>query len=106
MESEETGMSTGVAMLIGAGLTVAAAAAVKLGKKLVAKFRAKKALEYTTDARDFVLPSDEVIDYVCIKHYLSLFLSHSISCLAVPYNALRKSFPFRKAIWLFLRNLR
>ena len=64
VESEETGMSTGVAMLIGAGLTVAAAAAVKLGKKLVAKFRAKKALEDTTDDRDFVIPSDEEIEDV------------------------------------------
>ena len=64
MEPEETGMSTGVAMLIGAGLTVAAAAAVKLGKKLVAKFRAKKALEDTTDDRDFVIPSDEEIEDV------------------------------------------
>lgn len=64
VESEETGMSTGVAMLIGVGLTVAAAAAVKLGKKLVAKFRAKKALEDTTDDRDFVIPSDEEIEDV------------------------------------------
>ena len=64
VESEETGMSTGVAMLIGAGLTVAAAAAVKFGKKLVAKFRAKKALEDTTDDRDFVIPSDEEIEDV------------------------------------------
>lgn len=64
VESEETGMSTGVAMLIGAGLTVAAAAAVKLGKKLVAKFRAKKALEDTTNDRDFVIPSDEEIEDV------------------------------------------
>ena len=65
VESEETGMSTGVAMLIGAGLTVAAAAAVKLGKKLVARFRAaKKALENTTDDRDFVIPSDEEIEDV------------------------------------------
>ena len=64
VESEDTGMSTGVAMLIGAGLTVAAAAAVKFGKKLVAKFRAKKALENTTDDRDFVIPSDEEIEDV------------------------------------------
>ena len=64
VESEDTGMSTGVAMLIGAGLTVAAAAAVKFGKKLVAKFRAKKALEDTTDNRDFVIPSDEEIEDV------------------------------------------
>ena len=64
VESEETGMSTGVAMLIGAGLTVAVTAAVKLGKKLVAKFRAKKALEDTMDERDFVIPSDEEIEDV------------------------------------------
>ena len=64
VESEETGMSTGVAMLIGAGLTVAVTAAVKLGKKLVAKFRVKKDLEDTTDERDFVIPSDEEIEDV------------------------------------------
>ena len=32
VETEDSGMSTGVAMLIGAGLTAASVAAVKLGK--------------------------------------------------------------------------
>ena len=42
--NENAGIGTGVAMLIGAGLTFAAGAAVKLGKKLYADFKAKKEL--------------------------------------------------------------
>ena len=42
VEPEETGMGTGVAMLIGAGLTLAVGAAVKVGKKLYAKCNATK----------------------------------------------------------------
>lgn len=40
---EETGMSTGVAMLIGAGLTLAVGAGVKLGKKAVVAIKTKLA---------------------------------------------------------------
>ena len=43
-ETEETGIGTGVAMLIGAGLTLATTAAVKLGKKLWQLHKAKKEL--------------------------------------------------------------
>ena len=39
---EDSGMSTGVAMLIGAGLTIVTAAVVKLGKKLYTMYKAKK----------------------------------------------------------------
>lgn len=39
---EDSGMSTGMAMLIGAGLTIATAAVVKLGKKLFTMYKAKK----------------------------------------------------------------
>ena len=39
---ENSGMGTGVAMLIGAGLAVAVGAVVGLGKKLVANWKAKK----------------------------------------------------------------
>jgi hypothetical protein len=42
VETEDSGMSTGVAMLLGAGLTAASVAAVKLGKKVIARFRARK----------------------------------------------------------------
>lgn len=55
-ESEDSGMSTGVAMMIGAGLAVAATAAIKLGKKIISKIKTKKEPE---DGRDFVIPSDE-----------------------------------------------
>lgn len=60
-ESEDSGMSTGVAMMIGAGLAVAATAAIKLGKKIISKIKAKKEPE---DGRDFVIPSDEELNNV------------------------------------------
>lgn len=44
IDSEKTGLGTGVAMLIGAGLTLAVGAGVKLVKKCVATYKAKKAL--------------------------------------------------------------
>ena len=40
---EKTGIGTGVAVLIGAGLTIAVAAGVKLVKKGIAAIKAKKA---------------------------------------------------------------
>lgn len=45
MEGEGTGISTGGAMLIGAGLTLAIGAGVKLVKNLWARHKAKKELE-------------------------------------------------------------
>lgn len=60
-ESEDSGMSTGVAMMIGAGLAVAATAAIKLGKKIISKIKTKKEPE---DGRDFVIPSDEELNNV------------------------------------------
>jgi hypothetical protein len=42
---ENSGIGTGVAMLIGAGITAAVGAGVVLGKKLVAKWKAKKELK-------------------------------------------------------------
>lgn len=42
--NEGTGMSTGIAMLIGAGLTLAVGAGIKLGKKAIAAIKAKKEL--------------------------------------------------------------
>ena len=39
---EDSGMSTGVAMLIGASLTIATGALIKLGKKLYMAYKAKK----------------------------------------------------------------
>lgn len=60
-ESEDSGMSTGVAMMIGAGLAVAATAAIKLGKKIISKIKTKKESE---DGRDFVIPSDEELNNV------------------------------------------
>lgn len=67
MESEHSGLSTGVAMLIGAGLTAASVAAVKLGKKLYAKIKAKKEAEGYADEHDFVVPSDDEIENVKTK---------------------------------------
>ena len=39
---EDSGMSTGVAMLIGAGLAIATGGLIKLGKKLYMAYKAKK----------------------------------------------------------------
>lgn len=63
MEPEEgSHLSTGVAMLIGAGLTAATVAVVKLCKKLIAKHKAKKELESEdVDDHDFVEPTDDEI---------------------------------------------
>ena len=63
VEPEETGMGTGVAMLIGAGLTLAVGAAVKVGKKLYAKYKAKKELRKPNDD-DVVEVTDEGIENV------------------------------------------
>lgn len=60
VDTEKSGMSTGVAMLIGAGLTLATTAAVKLVKKIVANAKAKK--ELRKPAEDQVVePTDEEI---------------------------------------------
>lgn len=58
VETEDSGMSTGVAMLIGAGLTAASVAAVKLGKKVIAKFKARKENQEAVE-EDFEEVTDE-----------------------------------------------
>lgn len=58
VETESSGMGTGVAMLIGAGLAFASTAAVKLGKKAVAAYKTKKALKKSTESDD-AEPIDE-----------------------------------------------
>ena len=63
MESEDSGIGTGLAMLIGAGITAAGVAAVGLAKKLWAKHKANKELRLV-EKDDFVDVSDEQIDYV------------------------------------------
>ena len=62
-ESEGSGISTGLAMLIGAGITAAGVAAVGLGKKLWAKRKANKELRLV-DEDDFVEVTDEQIENV------------------------------------------
>ena len=42
VETEKNGIGTGMAMLIGAGLTVATTAIIKLGKKAYAKIKSNK----------------------------------------------------------------
>lgn len=54
---ESTGIGTGIAMLIGAGLTFAVGAGVKLGKKLYADYKAKKAIN-KPDKEILVEPED------------------------------------------------
>lgn len=65
-ENEATGIGTGVAMLIGAGLTLVTTAIVKLGKKAWVKYKAKKELDLV-DEREFVEPTDEEIAAVTGK---------------------------------------
>ena len=59
MEADNSGIGTGMAMLIGAGLTLATTAIVKLGKKAWAAYKAKKELrkpdkEVIVDDQDLV----------------------------------------------------
>ena len=58
---EKTGISTGAAMLIGAGLTVAVSAAVKLVKKGIAAYKAKKEIHKPDHE---VLVEDEDIEEI------------------------------------------
>ena len=54
---EGTKMGTGVAMLLGAGLAFAVGAGVKLVKKGIAAYKAKKALR-EAESHDFVVGDD------------------------------------------------
>lgn len=49
---KSSGMGTGVAMLIGAGLTIATTAVIKFGKKLYAKHKAKKQQKAEDDCEE------------------------------------------------------
>ena len=49
VETEESGMGTGVAMLIGAGLAFASTAIVKFGKKAYETYKAKKEAKETEE---------------------------------------------------------
>ena len=60
MEPEDTGMSTGVAMLIGVGLTIAVGAAVKLGKKGIDYIKAKKALRRPEEGSKIEVTDDDI----------------------------------------------
>lgn len=59
VESEDSGISLGVAMLIGAGVIAATTAVVKLSKKAYAKFKAKKAEQESAEADDENYEEDE-----------------------------------------------
>ena len=57
---EDSGMSTGVAMLIGVGLTIATGGLIKLGKKLVNKYKAKKEAQKADESEgDYEVVDDE-----------------------------------------------
>lgn len=60
MEPEDTGMSTGVAILIGAGITFAVGAAVKLGKKGIGYIKAKKALRKPEEGSEIEVTDDDI----------------------------------------------
>lgn len=52
VETKGSGMGTGMAMLIGAGLAFASTAVVKLGKKAFAAYKTKKELRKSTESDD------------------------------------------------------
>ena len=66
MEAEKPGISTGAAIAIGAGLTLAVTAGIKLVKKMIAKHKAKKELRLVNE-NDFVEPTEEQIQEVASK---------------------------------------
>ena len=66
IEESKSGISTGVAVLIGAGLTLAITAAVKQGKKWLANRKAKKELHLVEEDK-VVEPTDEQIAEVTQK---------------------------------------
>lgn len=59
---EGSGVSTGVAMLIGAGLALAVGAGVKLGKKVCAKIKAKK--ELRKPDKEIIVDEEDLEDVV------------------------------------------
>lgn len=61
VETENSGMSTGTAMLIGAGLTLAIGAGVKLVKKGIAKIKAKREARLWGED-DVVVTKEDVAD--------------------------------------------
>ena len=63
VETDCSGISTGKAIAIGAGLAIVATAVVKLVKKAVAKHKAKKEL-HLVDEDDFVEVTDEQVEEV------------------------------------------
>lgn len=62
VEREESGMSAGVAVLIGAGVTAAGIAAVKLGKKLYAKIKARKELRQPDEDEIVEVTDEDIMD--------------------------------------------
>ena len=60
IDPEDTGMSTGVAMLIGAGITLAVRAALKLGKKGIDYIKAKKALRKPEEGSEVEVTDDDI----------------------------------------------
>ena len=57
-ETEETGMATGVAMLIGAGLAFATTAIAKFGKKAITAYKAKRAAKEVDETVEDEAPED------------------------------------------------
>lgn len=63
VETEKSGIGTGKALLIGAGLAAAAVAAVKFGKSMYAKIKVKKELRRPAEG-DEVEVTDEDIEEI------------------------------------------
>lgn len=61
---ENSNMGTVVAMAIGAGLTIAATAAVKFGKKAYAKWQARKELRKPDPDKIVEVTDEEIVEVV------------------------------------------
>lgn len=64
VETDNSGMSAGVAVLIGAGLAAAGVAVVTLGKKAYAKFKARKEFRKPDDDDCIEVTDEDLMDVV------------------------------------------
>lgn len=60
--SNDSGMGTGVAMLVGAVLTLATTAAVKVGKKLMRKIKAKREAKLVSEDEFVEVTEDQIME--------------------------------------------
>lgn len=62
VENEKSGMSTGLVVLIGAGVAAATVAAVTLGKKVWSKIKARKELRQPADDEFIEVTEEDIMN--------------------------------------------